>query len=105
MLKLEAIKKDAQLTGLDPNGIVRVVSVEPVGTDAVTVFYKTADGKPAEQMPSISSAASGAPRALARPCCATSSSPSTRPRIGTTPRLASTTSRPRSPTTGRSART
>ena len=50
MLKLEAIKKDAQLAGLDPNGIARVVSVEPVGTDAITVFYKTADGKPAEQM-------------------------------------------------------
>ena len=43
MLKLEAIQKDAQLTGLDPNGIVRVVSVEPVGTDAVTVYLKGAD--------------------------------------------------------------
>jgi hypothetical protein len=50
MLKLQAIQKDAQITGLDPNGIVRVVSVEPVGTDAITVFYKTADGTPAEQM-------------------------------------------------------
>ena len=50
MLKLEAITKDAQLTGLDPNGIVRVVSVEPVGTDAVTVYFKRADGKLAEQM-------------------------------------------------------
>ncbi|WP_373510759.1 DEAD/DEAH box helicase, partial [Thiocapsa sp.] len=50
MLKLEAIKKDAQLAGLDPNGIVRVVSVEPVGTDAVTVYFKGSDGKLAEQM-------------------------------------------------------
>ena len=33
MLKLEAIQKDAQLAGLDPNGIVRVVSVEPGGTE------------------------------------------------------------------------
>jgi len=50
MLKLEAIKKDAQPAGLDPNGIVRVVSVEPVGTDAVTVYFRGADGKLAEQM-------------------------------------------------------
>ncbi len=42
MLKLEAIKKDAQIAGLDPNGIVRVVNVEPVGMD---VF-----GQLAEQM-------------------------------------------------------
>jgi len=47
---LEEIKKGAQLAGLDPNGIVRVVSVEPVGSDAVTVYYKGADGKLAEQM-------------------------------------------------------
>ena len=50
MLKLEAIQKDAQLTGLDPNGIVRVVSIEPVGTDAITVYFKGSDGKLAEQM-------------------------------------------------------
>ena len=37
MLKLEEINKDAQVAGFDPNGIVRVVSVEPVGTDALTV--------------------------------------------------------------------
>jgi hypothetical protein len=50
MLKLEAIQKDAQIAGLDPNGIVRVVSVEPVGTEAVTVYFKGSDGKLAEQM-------------------------------------------------------
>ena len=50
MLKLEAIKKDAQLAGLDPNGVVRVVSVEPVGPDAITVYFKGSDGKLAEQM-------------------------------------------------------
>jgi len=50
MLKLEAIKKDAQITGLNPNGIARVVSVEPIGSDAVTVYFKGADGKLAEQM-------------------------------------------------------
>ena len=33
-----------------PNGIVRVAGVEPVGIDAVTVYFKGADGKLAEQM-------------------------------------------------------
>jgi hypothetical protein len=47
MLKLEDIRKDAQVAGLDPNGIARVVTVEPVGTDALTVYFKTADGRPA----------------------------------------------------------
>jgi len=50
MLKLEEIRKDAQVIGLGPNGIVRIVTVEPVGTDAVTVYFKTADGKLSEQM-------------------------------------------------------
>ena len=50
MLKLEDIKKDAQIAGLDPNGIVRVVTCEPVGTDALTVYYKAADGRLSEQM-------------------------------------------------------
>ncbi|UHD17520.1 hypothetical protein [Thiocapsa bogorovii] len=50
MLQLEAITKDAQLAGLDPNDIVRVVSVEPVGTDALTVYFKGSDGNLAEQM-------------------------------------------------------
>ena len=50
MQKLEEIQKDAQVAGLDPNGIVRVVSVEPVGTEAVTVYLKGAQGKLAEQM-------------------------------------------------------
>ena len=40
MLELEEIKKGARLTGLDPRGIVRVPSVEPAGTDAVTVYLK-----------------------------------------------------------------
>jgi len=40
MLKLEEIKKGARLTGLDPRGIVCVPSVEPLGTDAVTVCFK-----------------------------------------------------------------
>ena len=35
MLKLEDIRKDAQLRGIEPEGIVRVVTVEPVGADGV----------------------------------------------------------------------
>ena len=50
MLRLEDIKAGAQVLGLDPSGVVRVVTVEPVGPDALTVYYKTADGKLAEQM-------------------------------------------------------
>jgi hypothetical protein len=44
VLNLEDIKKDAQVQGLDPSGIARVVTVEPVGPDALTVYYKTAAG-------------------------------------------------------------
>lgn len=50
MLTLEDIKKDAQILGLAPNGIARIVSVNLVGTDALTVYFKTADGKLSEQM-------------------------------------------------------
>lgn len=50
MLKLEDIRKDAVVTGIEPGQVVRVVQTEPVGDDAVTVYYKTADGKLAERM-------------------------------------------------------
>jgi SNF2 family DNA or RNA helicase len=50
MLKLEEIKKNAAIQGIDAGQIVRVVSTEPVGTDALTVYYKTADGKLHERM-------------------------------------------------------
>lgn len=50
MLKLEDIKKDAQVRGLEGDKIVRIVSVEPVGVDATNVFYVDPDGKPGTQM-------------------------------------------------------
>ncbi|MFC1334840.1 MAG: DUF3883 domain-containing protein [gamma proteobacterium symbiont of Clathrolucina costata] len=50
MLKLEDIKKDAQIRGLEGDKIVRIVSVEPVGVDATNVFYVDPDGKPGTQM-------------------------------------------------------
>lgn len=50
MLKLEDIKKDSSIRGIEPDHIVRIVTTEPVGTNAITVYYKTADGKLSERM-------------------------------------------------------
>jgi superfamily II DNA or RNA helicase len=50
MVKLEDIKKDAQLRGIEPEEIVRIITVEPVGANAVTVYYKTNQGRLGEQM-------------------------------------------------------
>jgi superfamily II DNA or RNA helicase len=50
MLKLEEIKKNASVSGIEPGHVVRIVTTEPVGTDALTVYYKTADGHLRERM-------------------------------------------------------
>lgn len=50
MLKLEDLKKDAQIRGILPDEIVRVVQTEPVGDNAVTVYYKDNQGRLGEQM-------------------------------------------------------
>ncbi len=50
MLKLEDIKKDAQIRGIQADEIVRVVQVEPVGDNALTVYYKDNQGRLSEQM-------------------------------------------------------
>ncbi|MDW8336962.1 MAG: helicase-related protein [Tepidimonas sp.] len=50
MLKLEQIQKHAAITGLEPGQVVRIVTTEPVGDNALTVYYKTADGKLLERM-------------------------------------------------------
>jgi superfamily II DNA or RNA helicase len=50
MLKLEDFKRDAQVRGIEPDGIVRVVAVDPHGPDALSLVYKTADGRLGEQM-------------------------------------------------------
>ncbi|MEX0827423.1 MAG: DEAD/DEAH box helicase, partial [Haliea sp.] len=50
MLKLDDIKKDAQVLGIQGNEIVRIVQVEPVGDAAITVYYKDNQGRLAEQM-------------------------------------------------------
>ena len=49
-MKLEEIRKDAQISGIEPGEIVRVVTVEPVGTESVTVYYKTVKGEIRERM-------------------------------------------------------
>ncbi len=46
MLPLESIKKNAAISGIEPGQVVRVVTMEPVGDNALTVYYKTSDGVP-----------------------------------------------------------
>ena len=50
MLRLEDIKKDAALSGIEPGQVVRVVTTEPVGDSALTIYYKTSDGRLLERM-------------------------------------------------------
>ncbi|MCX2803292.1 helicase-related protein [Microbulbifer thermotolerans] len=50
MLKLEDIKKNAQVRGIQGDEVVRIVQVEPVGDSALTVYYKDSQGRLAEQM-------------------------------------------------------
>ncbi|ANB52588.1 RNA helicase [Aeromonas veronii] len=50
MLKLEEIKKDAQVRGIVEGQVVRVVTVEQVGEHALTVYYKDSKGVLAERM-------------------------------------------------------
>ena len=50
MIKLEDIKKDAQILGIQGNDIVRIVQVETVGDSAITVYYKDNQGRLGEQM-------------------------------------------------------
>lgn len=50
MIKLEDIKKDAQVLGIQGDEIVRIVQVEPVGDSAITVYYKDNQGRLGEQM-------------------------------------------------------
>ncbi len=49
MLKLEEITKDAQIEGLIPDQVVKVVNVEEIGSNARLVAYRNAQGKLDEQ--------------------------------------------------------
>ncbi len=50
MLKLEQIQKNAAISGIEPGQVVRVVTTESAGDNALTVYYKTSDGKLLERM-------------------------------------------------------
>lgn len=50
MLRLEDIKLDAQIRGIQANEIVRVIRVDPIGADALSVYYKDSQGRLGEQM-------------------------------------------------------
>ena len=73
MLKLEDIRKDAAVSGITPGQVVRVVTTEPVGDNALTVYYRTSDGQLAERMlfrtdePGLSLAEAGRPWAFDAP--------------------------------------
>lgn len=70
MLKLETIKYNAAISGIEPGVVVRIVTTEAAGPDALTVYYKTPDGKLHERMlfradeASLSIAEAGRPRAF-----------------------------------------
>ncbi|WP_280570234.1 hypothetical protein [Chromohalobacter sp. 296-RDG] len=49
-MKLEEVKPDDQIRGIKPDTVVRIVAVVPVGTDALTVYYKDSQGAIHEQM-------------------------------------------------------
>ncbi|SEP62730.1 SNF2 family N-terminal domain-containing protein [Ectothiorhodospira magna] len=73
MLKLEDVRKDAQVRGIRHDEIVRIVSVEPVGTDALTVIYRDSQGQLHDRMlfrgdeVNLSLAQAGRPWALDAP--------------------------------------
>jgi hypothetical protein len=50
MLKLEEIKKQAVVSGIDAINPVRIVATELVGENALTVYYKTIEGAVLERM-------------------------------------------------------
>jgi superfamily II DNA or RNA helicase len=49
-MKLEQIAKGAQISGIEPGNVVRVVSADPLGDNAVTVVYKADDGRLGERV-------------------------------------------------------
>lgn len=50
MLKLEELKVDAQVRGIEPNEIVKIESIKQVGEHALSVIYRTNQGRLGEQM-------------------------------------------------------
>lgn len=50
MLKLESITKNALISGIEPGQVVRIFSSDPMGTDALSIVYKTNDGRLGERV-------------------------------------------------------
>ena len=50
MLELDAITKNALISGIEPGQVVRIVSTEMVGNNALTIYYKNNDGSVHERM-------------------------------------------------------
>ena len=49
-MKLEDIQPDASVTGIIPDIAVSVVKIEWHGSDALTMIYRTPDGKVSDQI-------------------------------------------------------
>ena len=49
-MKLEQITKGAQISGIEPGKVVRVVSADPLGDNALTVVYKADNGRLGERV-------------------------------------------------------
>jgi SNF2 family DNA or RNA helicase len=50
MVKLEEINKDALLNGIIPGQTIKIVNVDHIGEDTISVVYKDSKGQPGEQM-------------------------------------------------------
>ncbi|MDY0151008.1 MAG: hypothetical protein RBS43_01900 [Candidatus Cloacimonas sp.] len=50
MIRLEDIKAGALIQGLEPGEVVRIVTSEPIGLNALTVYYKKNDGSLLERL-------------------------------------------------------
>lgn len=50
MIKLNSLRSGLYVRGLVPDQTVRIISTEPIGLDALTVYFKAAEGPPQEQL-------------------------------------------------------
>ncbi len=49
-MKLEEISKGALISGIEPGKVARIVGVDPLGDNAMTVVYRTEDGRLGERV-------------------------------------------------------
>lgn len=49
-MKLEDITKGALVSGIEPGKVARIVSTDPLGDNALTVVYRTDDGRLGERV-------------------------------------------------------